>query len=66
MSVDHNWKPIGTVMKTIVQKIGEPTWFEVPLAPELSMALTDYAKRVNQKPETIIAEATRKYLGAEA
>lgn len=60
------WKPLGEVAKTIVQKIGEPTWFEVPLAPELTDALTAYSKRVGQKPETIIAEATRAYLGAGA
>ena len=62
--MDHNWKPVGAVMKTIVQRIGEPTWYEVPLQPDLDEALTKYCRAVKSSPETIIAEATRAYLGA--
>lgn len=43
-----------------------PTTFHVPLHPELSQQLAAFAASQNVRPETIIAEAVRAYLGADA
>lgn len=43
-----------------------PTTYHVPLLPELARLLEVYAAIQNVKPETVIAEAVRAYLGADA
>lgn len=43
-----------------------PVIYHVPLAPELIRALQALAAAQRQKPETIIAEAVRHYLGMNA
>jgi predicted transcriptional regulator len=42
-----------------------PRTYHVMLAPELVRALEVYAATTNHKPETIIAEAVRAYLGVD-
>lgn len=39
--------------------------YHVPLAPELVRALEAFARETRQKPETVIAESVRAYLGAD-
>lgn len=43
-----------------------PRTYHVPLLPELARLLEVYAAAENKKPETIIAECMRSYLGADA
>ena len=43
-----------------------PVTYHVPLAPELVRALQALAAAQKVKPETIIAEAVRHYLGVDA
>ena len=43
-----------------------PPTYHVPLHPELSKQLALYAASQSMKPETIIAEAVRAYLGVDA
>lgn len=43
-----------------------PVTYRVPLAPELVRALEAFARETRQKPETVIAEAVRHYLGVDA
>ena len=63
--MDDNWKPIGGVMRDMLNRLA-PVWYEVPLQPSLATALDKYAAKEGKKPETIIAEATRSYLGDAA
>ena len=42
-----------------------PTTYHVPIEPELSRMLLVFAAAQNIKPETVIAEALRAYLGAD-
>ena len=42
-----------------------PTTYHVPLLPELSKMLEVYAAAQNVRPETILAEAARAYLGID-
>jgi hypothetical protein len=43
-----------------------PVTYHVTLAPELSRMLEVFAAGTRQKPETILAEAIRAYLGVDA
>ena len=43
-----------------------PVTYHTQIAFELSLLLQTYAAAQNVKPETIIAEALRAYLGADA
>ena len=43
-----------------------PVTYHVQVAPELSRMLEVYAAAESKKPETIIAEALRRYLGVDA
>jgi hypothetical protein len=43
-----------------------PVIYRVPLLGELAKALECYATKQHVNPETIIAEAVRAYLGADA
>ena len=43
-----------------------PVIYHVPIAPELVRALEAYAREQGHKPETVIAEALRAYLGGDA
>ena len=47
------------------QFISAPITYHVQIAPELSRMLEVYAAAESRKPETIIAEALRHYLGAD-
>lgn len=60
-----NWQTLGSVSARLVDRL-EPTFYEVPLDPALSNRLARYAASEGKKPETIIAEATRAYLGDAA
>ena len=42
-----------------------PVTYHVPLPPELVRALEAFAREQKKKPETIIAESVRAYLGAD-
>lgn len=42
-----------------------PTTYHVPIEPELSRMLMVFAATQNIKPETVIAESLRAYLGAD-
>ena len=42
-----------------------PVTYHVPIAPELVRALEAFARSQGKKPETIIAEAVRAYLGVD-
>jgi hypothetical protein len=43
-----------------------PTTYHVQIAPDLARALEVFAAAQNIKPETIIAESLRHYLGVDA
>lgn len=60
-----NWKSLGCVTAQLLEKL-KPVTYEVPLDPALSSLLTRHAAEWGKKPETIIAEATRAYLGDAA
>lgn len=45
--------------------ITAPVTYHVPLPPELVRALEAFAREQRQKPETIITEALRAYLGVD-
>jgi hypothetical protein len=63
--MEDNWRPIGGVMRHMLDRLA-PVTYAVPLQPSLANALDKYAAKEGKKPETIIAEATRSYLGDAA
>ena len=63
--MDENWKKLGDVVSDIVDELGPATMF-VNLPRPLIVALFDHAAATNHRPETIIQEAVRVYLGDAA
>lgn len=56
----------GIIFNQLLQAtepVRAPVTYHVQIAPELVRALELYSATQNQKPETIIAEAVRAYLG---
>jgi len=51
---------------TVAHLASRPIAYRVELAREIAVALERYAAQQDQKPETIIAEALRPYLGVDA
>jgi hypothetical protein len=57
-----NWKSLGDITVDIVDRL-TPITFSVPLQPTLADALKKEAAKAGQRPESIIAEAVRAYMG---
>ena len=59
---DDNWQRLGDITKRITDRLA-PVTFVVPLNGELAVALYAEAMKGGNRPEVIIAEAVRAYLG---
>lgn len=59
------WQKLGDVTARIVDRL-QPVNFEVRVEGSLAVALMAEATRTGNKPETIIAEAVRAYMGDAA
>lgn len=59
------WESLGGITARIVKKL-EPEVFSVPLQGTLAAALKKEASKVGSKPEVLIAEAVRAYMGDAA
>ena len=59
------FQSIGDVTTRLVDKL-KPVSFEVEMQGSLAAALRRYAAMAGKKPETIIAEAVRSYMGDAA
>jgi hypothetical protein len=62
--LDH-WQKLGTVTARIVDKLA-PVTFSVPLHGPLAAAVRAEAEKSGNRPETLIAEAMRVYIGDAA
>ena len=60
-----SWQKLGDITARIVDEL-EPETFSVPLHGPLAAALRAEARKTGNKPETIIAEAVRSYMGDAA
>lgn len=60
-----NWQSLGAVTARIVDKL-KPVTFAVDLNGPLADAVRRQARKSGNKPETIIAEAVRAYMGDAA
>lgn len=60
------WQSIGSVAARIVERIKPVETFEVPLQGTLADAVRREAAKSGHKPETLIAEAVRFYMGDAA
>jgi hypothetical protein len=60
-----NWQSLGSITARIVDKLA-PQTFAVPLQGTLADAVRRQAQKSGNKPETIIAEAVRAYMGDAA
>lgn len=63
--MQENWKALGAVTARIAGRIA-PVVYDVSLSGPLAARLDAYAEEQRAKPETIIAEALRSYLGDAA
>jgi hypothetical protein len=63
--VTDNWQSLGSITARIVDRL-KPETFSVPLHGPLADAVKREAARSGNKPETIIAEAVRSYMGDAA
>lgn len=61
-----SWQSLGEITARITSKLTPPVTFSVPLQGTLASALQLEAAKSGNKPETIIAEAVRSYLGDAA
>jgi hypothetical protein len=62
---DHpgdNWQKFGDIASRLVDRL-KPETFSVPLQAPLAAALRQEATKSGHKPETLIAEAVRAYMG---
>lgn len=59
------WESLGDITARIVKKL-EPEVFSVPLQGTLAAALKEEAAKAGSKPETLIAEAVRAWMGDAA
>lgn len=60
-----DWQKLGDVTARIVDNL-KPITFSVPLQGSLAAAVRAEAEKSGNKPETIIAEAVRSYMGDAA
>lgn len=60
-----NWQSLGSITAKIVDRL-QPVNFEVKIAGSVAVALMAEATKTGNKPETIIAEAVRVYIGDAA
>lgn len=60
-----NWQKLGDITARITDRLA-PVVFNVELSGPLAVALYAEAMKAGNKPETIIAEAVRSYLGDAA
>lgn len=58
----NNWKSLGEITSKITDRLA-PVTFSVPLQGSLAVALMVEATRSGNRPETIMAESVRAYLG---
>lgn len=56
---------LGEITRRITNRLA-PVTYEVPLSGPLAVRLNFYAIEEGQRPETIIAEAVRAYIGDAA
>jgi hypothetical protein len=63
--MSDNWQSLGSITARIVDRL-KPETFSVPLQPSLAEAVRVEAAKSGNKPETIIAEAVRHYMGDAA
>jgi hypothetical protein len=61
-----NWQSLGSITNRIVENLRPTETFSVPMQGTLADALRREASRAGNKPETLIAEAVRLYLGDAA
>lgn len=59
------FEKLGDITSRIVSQLG-PVEYTVPLHGPVAVRLEEYAKGQHSKPETIIAEAVRVYMGDAA
>lgn len=59
------WQKLGDITAKITDKLS-PITFHVPLHGPLAAALKEEATKTGYKPETLIAEAVRVYIGDAA
>lgn len=59
---EDTWNSLGAITARIVDKLA-PVPFEVTLQASLAAALEKEAAKTGNRPETIIAEAVRAYMG---
>jgi hypothetical protein len=63
--VTDNWQKLGDVVARVTDNLA-PVTFTVPLQGSLAVSLIAEAMKSGNKPETLIAEAVRSYLGDAA
>jgi hypothetical protein len=63
--MSDSFQSIGSIAARLLDRL-KPVTYAVPLDPSLANVLARYALEQGKKPETIIAEATRAYLGDAA
>lgn len=61
----ETWQKLSDINKRITDKLAPVTFF-VPLQGPLAVAVITEAIKGGNKPETIIAEAVRSYMGDAA
>lgn len=60
-----SWQKLGDVVARVTDRLA-PVTFNVPLQGTLAVSLIAEAMKTGNKPETIIAEAVRAYMGDAA
>jgi hypothetical protein len=60
--VTDNWQKLGDITARITDRLA-PVTFTVPLQGSLAVTLFAHAMKSGNKPETIISEAVRAYMG---
>jgi len=60
-----SWQKLGDVVARVTDRLA-PVTFTVPLQGSLAVSLMAEAMKTGNKPETIIAEAVRAYMGDAA
>jgi hypothetical protein len=56
------WKSLGEITARITDRLA-PVTFTVPIQGSVAVALMAEAMKSGNRPETIIAEAVRSYMG---
>lgn len=63
--VRNSWTKLGEITARITDRLA-PVVFTVPIQGSLAVALMAEAMKTGNKPETVIAEAVRAYMGDAA